>query len=384
MKFHETRSFVYNGSYAREAWLNGQQVWPPYTQCYNWTKKPLATQPWTDVVYGPVNTIVATGYNYTSYSTNNGDSWSTPLLVNPDLGLEIFNSVAYGNNMWSMVEYNATYGAAKNFYTSVNILTGWTKIPFANTTLNPLLCSFNYPDATFNPYSNKFIAFTDQRNLAGLNCNAAVIYSSDGVTWLSGGYFYQDGSRVTSPQGFGNGSAIGSNMPNNRMVAVGSAGEHKFAYSDDGGMTWKQGFYRPGPTGQDLQTGLGWSQVAYGYDNNQFLPLSGRYVVCCNNGSTARYQFAYSNDGTGWIGVSSADTNLKRDWRCMTYGNGKFVALSDSGGYQAVSKDGINWTGCSNMPTTIRNTDIVVANNRFVAVVDNEAGNNNAVITDFV
>jgi len=117
--------------------------------------------------------------------------------------------------------------------------------------------------------------------------------------------------------------------------------------------------------------------------------LSGRYVVPNNFGLNGTYQFAYSDDGIGWIGVSyrtspSLSANLCQNWRCVAYANGKFVALSDSGGYQAVSKDGINWTGCQNMPTAINNMDIVVANNRFVAVVNNEPGNNNAVVANFI
>ncbi len=376
---------------AKEVWLNYNRVWPAITVCYSWLKKPLATNTWSDIVYGPVNTLVATGLNVYSYSLDNGNTWSSLSTINTDAGNEFFNAVAYGNNMWSMVEFvPAVVGqGAKFFYTSVDVLTGWTKIPFANTTLNPLFSTFSYTDMSFNPYNNKFIAFTDQKNLTGNDCNAAVIYSDDGVTWLSGGYFYQNGTRVTSPQSFGNGIAIGTNMPNNRLATCGSAGEHKFAYSDNGGLTWIQGNYSPGPTGQYLQAGFGGNQTAYGYDGGQYIPLSGRYVVPNLFGTTGTYQFAYSDDGIGWIGVSyinspSLSANLCQDWSCVAYANGKFVALSNAGGYQAVSRDGINWTGCQNMPTATSNKDIVVANNRFVAVVDNEAGNNNAVIADFV
>jgi hypothetical protein len=391
MKFLETRSLIYNNAFAREAWFNGQQVWPPYTNCYTWTKKPLATTFWLDIVYGPVNTLVATGVNVYSYSLNNGDTWSTPAVINPDAGNEYFNAVAYGNNMWSMVEFlpAGVGNGSKFFYTSVNMLTGWTKIPFANTTLNPLLSNFHFAESFFNPYNNKFIAFTDQRNLAGNDCNACAIYSDDGVIWLSAGYVDQNGARITAPQGFGQGAAIGTNMPNNRLATCGNGGSHKFAYSDNGGLTWIQGNYNPGPTGQNLAVGFGGNQIAYGYDNNQYLPLSGRYVVPNVFGTTNTYQFAYSDDGIGWIGVScrnspSLSANLCRDWSCVAYANGKFVALSNAGGYQAVSRDGINWTGCQNMPTATSNKDIVVANNRFVAVVDNEAGNNNAVIANFI
>jgi len=385
MVLRNAAALFYNKTYAKEAWLNNTLVWPPYTDCYNWRKKPLATNSWSDIVYGSENTLVVTGFNSYSFSLDNGDTWSTPQIINSDDGNEFYNAIAYGNNMWSMVEFVPAISRqdSRFFYTSVDILTGWTKIPFANTTLNPLFSSFAYSDGMYNPYSNKFIFFVDQRNLTGNNCNSAVIYSNDGVTWLSGGYFYQNGTRVTSPQGFGNGAAIGTNMPNNRIVACGSAGEHKFAYSDDGGMTWIQGNYRPGPTGQNLQIGFGGYQAAYGYDNNQYLPPNGRYVVPNGFGSSGTYQFAYSDDGIGWIGVSYSTPSLKQNWRCVTYDNGRFVALSESGSYQAVSVNGVHWTGCQNMPSNIRYTDIVPANERFVAIVDNETGNFNAVVTDF-
>ena len=162
-----------------------------------------------------------------------------------------------------MVEFTQPTFTTNFFYTSVDVLTGWTKIPFANTTLNPLFSTFSYSEGIFNPYSNKFIFFTDQRSISGNNCNACAVYSNNGVTWLSGGYFQQNGVPITSPQGFGQGSAIGTNMPNNRMTVCGSAGSHKFAYSDNGGLTWIQGNYNPGAIGQDLQTGHIWNQVAY-------------------------------------------------------------------------------------------------------------------------
>ncbi len=386
MVLRNATSLFYNSTYAREAWLNDTRVWPPYTDCYNWTKRPLATNAWSDLVYGPVNTLVATGLNSYSYSLNNGDTWSTPAIINTDEGNEFFNAVAYGNNKWSMVEYGGPIGSqgSRFFYTSMSLLTGWTKVPFANTTLNPLFSSFGYSDGFFNPYNNKFVFFVDQRNLPGNDCNSAVIYSDDGVTWLSGGYFYQNGTRVTAPQGFGNGVAIGTNMPNNRIVICGSAGEHKFAYSDNGGLTWIQGNYRPGPTGQYLQAGFGGYQAAYGYDNNQFLPPNGRFVVPNGFGSGGTYQFAYSDDGIGWIGVSYTSPGLKQNWRSVTYDNGRFVALSESGAWQAVSVNGVHWTACQNMPSNIKYTDIVPANGRFAAIVENEAGNFNAVITDFI
>ena len=165
------------------------------------------------------------------------------------------------------------------------------------------------------------------------------------------------------------------------MAVCGTAGAHKFAYSDNGGLTWIQGNYNPGAIGQNLQTGHAWNQVTYGFDGNVNLPLSGRYVAASNSGSTSTYQFAYSNDGINWYGVSYASPDLKRNWNSVVYGNGYFVALDVN--YQALSKDGINWVAFPNVPSTVEIIDVTIANNRFVGIKNNQAGGNNAIVADF-
>ena len=85
-----------------------------------------------------------------------------------------------------------------------------------------------------------------------------------------------------------------------------------------------------------------------------------------------------------WCGVQYTTPDLKRNWSCATYGNGYFVALSD-GGYQAMSKDGINWTAFNNLPSTQVYADITVANNRFVAVQEsNDFVSDDAIVADFI
>jgi hypothetical protein len=92
-------------------------------------------------------------------------------------------------------------------------------------------------------------------------------------------------------------------------------------------------------------------------------------------------QHTNSNDGIGWYGVSYASPELKRNWSSVVYGNGYFIALDVD--YQALSKDGINWTPYANIPSTVGITDVTIANNRFVGVKNNQSGGNNAIIAKF-
>lgn len=351
---------------------------------FEWTLKNLPQNLWSDITYGPVNTLVATGLNSWSYSFDNGSTWGSLSTINTDPGNEFHNAIAYGNEKWSIIESINNPFASRNCFTSTNILTGWTRSNFLGTTLNPVFSSFGYPDMLFNPINNKFLAFVDQRNQVANPTNATVVYSDDGINWLSGGYFAQNGTPITAPQGFAHG-VVGTNMPNNRLAAVGGgAGSHKMGYSNNGGLSWIQGSYNPNSLGQNLQVGHSWSQVAYGAGSSS-LPLSGRYVAVNSFGSAGTYQFAYSNDGIDWIGVSyGAGNELKRNWQCVTYARGYFVALSLTDGYQAQSADGINWTPYQNLPykNTNQVVDLTVANKRLVAVYNNVTGSN-AAVSDF-
>jgi hypothetical protein len=330
---------------------------------YKWQVKQLQPGPWTDVVYGPVNTLVVTAPNRYTYSTTNGDTWNPYTFpFNPTGITETYNAVGWGNGTWVMMESleYAPFGT-QQFYTSVNILTGWTP-----RTLSPELTAPSYGDCIYSSYHNRFIVIGDKEGR--ISSNMVGCYSTDGVNWLSANFLSYAGNPQQTLFGFNGNITEGYQMPNNRLVACGDAGDTKFGYSNNGGATWRLGGYQTStsPLNQNLQSGHSWAQVAYGYDGNNILPLSGRYVACCGTGTTSTYQFAYSDDGIGWYGVSYASPDLKRNWGCVTYGNGYFVALGI--GYQAMSKDGKNWVSYANMPAAYPVGDVTVANNRFVAV----------------
>ena len=70
---------------------------------------------------------------------------------------------------------------------------------------------------------------------------------------------------------------------------------------------------------------------------------------------------AHSSDGINWTPMNVGT----RNWRSVTYGNGRYVAVGDDGS-MAHSSDGINWTQINVGPAHWRG--ITFANGRFVAV----------------
>jgi hypothetical protein len=379
MQIKDSTYISYAGTAVKEAWLNDTLVWQ--ASSFGWILRPLARAAWSDVGYGPTDTLVAVGNNRSSYSTDNGDTWSavtTP--INATNGIETYNAVCYGsnNNTWVLIE-SQTYSpyGSKYFYTSNNLADGWT-----SNTLNYPLSTLDYYDVLYSSYHNKYIAIGSKNSR--VESPVVGMYSTDAINWLPASYLSYDGIVLSDNQGFYGGIIEGTNMPNNRLVASGYSGDHKFGYSDDG-ITWKQGRYDSwnSPLGQNLRTGHNWVDVTYGYDGNVSLPLSGRYVAVNINGSTSEYQFAYSDDGIGWIGVKYTSSELKKNWSTIAYGNGYFVALA--GNSQAMSKDGKSWLAYQNLPSGYNYVDVEVANNRFVAVLSTPTSTNVGCSTaDFI
>ena len=369
MQIKDSSFISYGGIPVKESWLNNTLVWK--LSSYGWVQKNLATAPWSEIAYGPTNTLVAAGSNRYSYSTDNGDTWSNTITpINPDAGNESYNALCYGSNgTWSLIESLAYLPSGSRYsYTSVDPVTGWTP----NTLTHPLSV-LDYYDVLYSSYHNKYIAIgTKSGRVAN---NIVGMYATDAVNWLSAGYISSNGNVIADGLGFTGGIVEGINMPNNRLVATGFASNHKFGYSDDG-VTWKQGNYS-----SSLRTGHNWTDVAYGHDNVN-LPLSGRYVAVNTDGGTAQFQFAYSDNGIDWTGVGYTSSDLKKSWSTITYGNGYFVAITF--GAQAMSIDGKNWVSFDNVPSTVRITDVTIANNRFVGIKNNQAGGNNAIIADFM
>ena len=379
MQIKDSTYISHGGIPVREVWYGSTLVWQAST--FGWTPKPLAYGPWYEIEYGSPNTLVVATNNRYTYSTDNGDTWASPIFnINPDAGTETYNALAYGNGTWVLLEGigYAPFGT-RYTYTSVDPVTGWTQ----NTLSDPVTAA-RYFDMLYSSYHGKYVAIGTKYETNVLS-DLVGMYSTDGTSWLSANYLNVNGIPLADDQGFDGGIVEGTNMPNNRLVACSTAGAHKFGYSDDG-ITWNQAKYNDNqddiPNRVNLQTGHAWTDVAYGYDGNRNLPVNGRYAAICSNSHASTYQFGYSDDGINWYGVAYSSPDLKRKWKSITYGNGYFVALALDSNYQAMSKDGINWIAYSNMPETIEYSDITIANNKFVAVANR--GTYGAYTADFI
>lgn len=96
-----------------------------------------------------------------------------------------------------------------------------------------------------------------------------------------------------------------------------------------------------------------WQSVTYG---------NGRFVAVSIG---ATNQVMYSEDGVNWTAVDATESNF---WRMVTYGNGRFVAVSSDGTNRVMySDDGENWK-----PTSAAEANswfsVIYGNGRFVAV----------------
>ena len=103
-----------------------------------------------------------------------------------------------------------------------------------------------------------------------------------------------------------------------------------------------------------LPTFANWSSVTYG---------NGKFVAVTYNSAVA----AYSDDGINW-NQTTLPASVER--YSVTYGNGKFVAVTFGGNIAAYSDDGINWTQ-STLPTFANWQSVTYGNGKFVAVAYN-------------
>ena len=93
-----------------------------------------------------------------------------------------------------------------------------------------------------------------------------------------------------------------------------------------------------------------WRSVTYG---------NGKFVAV-----TSSDKGAYSTDGINWTETTMP---TGRNWQDVTYGNGKFVAVAYKSDKGAYSTDGINWTEMT-MPEGQKLENVTYGNGKFVAL----------------
>ncbi len=144
---------------------------------------------------------------------------------------------------------------------------------------------------------------------------------------------------------------------NGRFVAVGECnnGQDCTMYSDDG-INWTAGVV-PAEASNDY-----WSDLAYG--NGRFVATACGLDTFCDT-ATSGPRFMYSDDGANWTLVSGFDTTDA--WGGVTYGNGRFVTVSDGGDF-AYSDDGSSWATTTAPGGTANYYQVMYGSGLFVGV----------------
>lgn len=82
-----------------------------------------------------------------------------------------------------------------------------------------------------------------------------------------------------------------------------------------------------------MPSSANWASITYG---------NGKFVAVTYNSNAAA---AYSEDGITWTATTLPSTTV--DCNSVTYGNGKFVAVASGSDKAAYSEDGITWTAAT-------------------------------------
>ena len=108
-----------------------------------------------------------------------------------------------------------------------------------------------------------------------------------------------------------------------------------------------------------LPSSANWRSVTYG---------AGKFVAVATSNTN---KAAYSTDGITW---AAATLPKSESWSNVVFGNGKFVAVaSSSSNAAAYSTDGINWTAAI-LPSTQYWNGLTFGDGKFVAVANGAQG----------
>ncbi|MDR1971583.1 MAG: hypothetical protein LBQ46_06640 [Treponema sp.] len=321
-----------------------------------------------------VYTVAAFGVTYVTLRNGPVDSGGGPTTV---INVEVVNpggpfAVQLVDGNFTIQLDNSQFGSIKNYLDQklMALVLVWNRTSFN------LTCAIeNVPYGTLAedipPGENRTIALPvfDQANAnywvtATNTANPNQSKKTYVNVWR--GYEYDEQNHInyveftaadfpTTPSASGSG----------RFVATArSPNWNRHAYSDDGGVTWKQ---------TRLQSFGCWDSAAYG--NGRFVTIDHGSIV--NNVAVPNplEDAAYSNDGgASWFGNGNYyDPNAGMPsislWEDVAFGDNRFVAIALNDNKAAVSDDGITWLG-TNMPRQAYWEDVTYGGGKFVAVAD--------------
>lgn len=256
--------------------------------------------------------------------------WITAYLPTSPNG---WKAITFGNGKFVVV------GDSNIAYSTNGII--WEDLYHSLSTHAPFRC------VTYG--GGKFVAIAESDYDDSLKrAVSRTAYSTDGINWTFGempfagdwrGVTYGDGKFVAVCYG----RQDGKGTPNG-------------AYSTDG-ITWTE--MSAGSSGDKLEA------VAYG--NGKFVTFG---HMSGGNGDRTGY---YSTDGINWNTMTLPYLPLSKQYTDITFGNGKFVAVTTEQNYCVYSTDGINWNKI-NMPSSQPWHAVTYGDDKFVMVADDAHG----------
>lgn len=99
-------------------------------------------------------------------------------------------------------------------------------------------------------------------------------------------------------------------------------------------------------------------------------PYPGNYKMTFNNGKYIGVEgnnVIYSDDGINWNQVSIPIGSGTEDYQSITYGNGKFVVVSNTSDDVAYSNDGITWN-VTTLPSSNTWNSVIWSGDKFIAI----------------
>jgi hypothetical protein len=320
-----------------------------------------------------------------SYWTNRGDNSSNTAWQESYAG----NDCGVSGD-WNNATSGHTGSASSSIYSDYNRWYGYTLTPTCNTQEH-LICNVDPCNYSWTPETaasaNTWDSVAYGNGLfAAVSTDGHVMTSPDGITWTSrtaasastwnavtygNGLFVAvafNGNVMTSPDGITWTSRTaaeangwnGVTYGNGQFVAVASTGTHRVMTSPDG-ITW---------TARTAASANTWNTVAYGNSvfvasdttgganhamtspdgitwTSQTAPGGGIAAITFGNGlfiGVSNDHGASSPDGVTWTGGGPNYPVYGQFWLNAAYGNGLFVATSQSGtGQVMISSDGMNW-----------------------------------------
>lgn len=290
---------------------------------YTWGLSTLSTGITAySICYGKDKFIAVKSTNDTYYSYN-GIDWIKNTI---DDTYTKPRSVCYGGDKFVGIT-NGTSSTLLSCYSEDGI--NWSSIELPQNTSWNSVC-----------YGNGMY-------VAVAGSNGYVMYSNDGISW----------TLATMPNTKAWQSVC---YGNDKFVAVAQSSNYA-AYSTDG-INWVQ---------TTMPKSAAWFRICYGKD--KFVAITTTTVG------------AYSTDGINW--VQTALPSLSYNWYSLCYVKGLYVTLkytdtttssTDSDGNttttnnltngMAYSTDGITWTKCTSLPTAAQYRCMCYGDNKFVAI----------------